>query len=191
MITLPKNIRENLAGDRPEIDPSALIDPSAQIIGNVKIGKNVIVGPLTVIRADERGPDGKVKPVVIEDEVNVQDGVIIHTHGGTSVLIGPRTAVAHGVIIHGPCTIGEACFLSMRATLYSASLETSVWVGMGALIMRTNLPARTMVPAGSIIRSVLDTKGLRLISTNEHKYMADVMAAGRGIMDDFRKNTGR
>ena len=40
------NIRPNLAGDYPQIDPTALIDPSAQIIGNVKIDRDVFVGPL-------------------------------------------------------------------------------------------------------------------------------------------------
>ncbi|MEE4602286.1 MAG: hypothetical protein V2J65_13480, partial [Desulfobacteraceae bacterium] len=66
MVTnLTRNIRPNLAGDYPEIHPSALIDPSAQIIGNVKAGKNVFIGPLAVIRADERGPDGTVTPIII------------------------------------------------------------------------------------------------------------------------------
>lgn len=55
MKTFPENIRPNFAGDYPNIDASALIDPSAQIIGNVRIGKNFFVGPLAVIRADERG----------------------------------------------------------------------------------------------------------------------------------------
>jgi carbonic anhydrase/acetyltransferase-like protein (isoleucine patch superfamily) len=58
MFFLLNNIRSNLAGVYPKIDPSSLIDPSAQIIGNVEIGKDVFVGPLTVIRADQRGPDG-------------------------------------------------------------------------------------------------------------------------------------
>ena len=181
MMSFTKNVRPNFVGDHPEIDPSALIDPSAQIIGNVKIGKNVIVGPLSVIRADEKGPDGKVHPIILDDDINIQDGVIIHNHGSVAVRIGARTSVAHGVVIHGPCTIGKECFLSMRATLYNASLEAGVWVGMGALIMRTDLPAGTM------IRSILDTKGLRLVSENEKKYIEDVLASAKVLLKDYRK----
>ena len=96
MKNLQQYIRPNLAGDYPEIHPSALIDPSAQIIGQVKIGKNVFIAPLTIIRADERGPDGTVSPIIIGEEVNIQDGVIIHTHGGQSVTIGARTSVFRG-----------------------------------------------------------------------------------------------
>ena len=62
-----QNIRPNLVGDFPEIHPTALIDPSAQIIGNVRIGANVFVAPLAVIRSDEPGSDGKVRPIIIEE----------------------------------------------------------------------------------------------------------------------------
>ncbi len=93
-----QNIRPNLAGDHPTIHPSAFIDPSAQIIGNVQIGQDVFVGPLAVIRGDEPGADGKIKPVVIEAGTNIQDRVIIHSMGGTSVRIGPKASIAHGVL---------------------------------------------------------------------------------------------
>ena len=187
MTYLPHNIRPNLVGDHPEIHPSALIDPSAQIIGNVKIEKDVFVGPLAVIRADERGPDGKVAPIIIREEVNIQDGVIIHTHGGTTVEIGARTSVAHAVTIHGPCTIGEGSFLAMRSTIYCATLEQAVWVGMNALIMRTNLAAHTCVPAGSQIRSRPDAWNLRLVSSKEKKYMEQVLETTNQLREDYRK----
>ena len=69
-----RDIRPNPAGDYPRIHPAALIDPSAQIIGNVIIEKNVFVAFLAVIRADERGPEGAVAPIVIGEEANIQDG---------------------------------------------------------------------------------------------------------------------
>jgi carbonic anhydrase len=90
-----------------------------------------------VIRADEIGEDGAVQPVIIEAETHLQDGVVVHSRGGTSVVIGPRCTVAHGVIIHGPCTVGEGCFLALRSVLYNATLEDSVWVGIGAIVMKS------------------------------------------------------
>lgn len=181
------NIRPNLVGDYPQIHPGALIDPSAQIIGNVEVGKNVFIGPLAVIRADERGPDGTVTSIILGEEVNVQDGVIIHSHGGTSVTIGSRTSVAHGVAIHGPCIIGEDCFLAMRCSLYSATLAATVWVGMGALVMRATLDAYTYVPAGSVIRSRQDAWGLRFVSSTEKQYMKEVLDATTQLRKDFLK----
>ena len=187
MIYSSPNIRQNLAGDFPEIHPTALIDPSAQIIGNVKIGKNVFIAPLAVIRSDERGPDGTVSPIILEEECNIQDGVIIHSHGGDIVRIGARTSVGHGVAIHGPCVIGEDCFLAMRSTLYSVNLENSVWIGMNATVMRITLEAFTYVPAGSVIKSGKEPFELRLVSEKERGYMQKVLEAANRLREDYRR----
>lgn len=181
------NIRPNLAGDYPQIDPSALIDPSAQIIGKVVLEKNVFVGPLAVIRADERGQGGKVSPIILGDEVNVQDHVIIHSKGGTGVTIGGRTSVSHGSTIHGPCKIGISCFLAMRSILYHVDLEDYVWVGMGAQVMRTLLTSHTYVPAGTVIRSRPDAWNLRVVSAKEKSYMEDVLVRTATLREDYRR----
>jgi carbonic anhydrase/acetyltransferase-like protein (isoleucine patch superfamily) len=185
MPTLSSNIRPNLAGDYPVVHPSSLIDPSAQIIGNVQIAADVFIGPLTVIRADELGPEGRVERIVIEEEVNIQDGVIIHSHGGKSVTLGRRTTVAHGVAIHGPCTIGADCFLSMRSMVYSATIEDSVWIGMGAIIMQATIQSHIKVPEGAVIRGRLDLMGLRHVSHKEQAYMEKMHRANSRLRKDY------
>jgi NDP-sugar pyrophosphorylase family protein len=111
------NIRPNLVGDLPQVHPTALIDPSAQIIGNVIIGKDVFIGPLTVIRSDERGPDGKVAPIVIGEEVNIQDGVIIHSHGETAI------------IRYGPCfRRGPSTLRALRSQRTDRKKRKSLWM---------------------------------------------------------------
>lgn len=185
MTSLPYNIRPNLVGDYPQIDRTALIDPSAQIIGHVQISEDVFVGPLTVIRADQRGPDGKVAPIQIDREVNIQDGVIIHSDPGASVIIGAKTSVAHGVIIHGPCTIGRECFLALGASLYKTTLEDNVWMGMGAVAKLVTVPAFTKVPAGGVIRERPELLGLRLITEKEREYMEEVWAANSRLRMDY------
>jgi carbonic anhydrase/acetyltransferase-like protein (isoleucine patch superfamily) len=185
------NIRPNLVGDRPRIHPDSLIDPSAQIIGNVIIEKDVFVGPLAVIRADERGPDGKVMPIIIGEEVNIQDGVIIHSHGGASVRIGARCSIAHGVTIHGPCTIGEECFLAVRATIYNTTLEDNVWIGMAAAVMRSKLEQFTYVPSGAIVRSKHDLGVVRIVSDSERQYMKEVRDAATQLRKDYLEARAR
>lgn len=187
MTSTCNNIRPNLRGDYPDIDPTALIDPSAQIIGNVKIGKNVFIAPTAVIRSDEPGPDGKVSPIIIEEESNIQDGVIIHSHGGNDVIIGARTSVAHGVAIHGPCLIKEDCFLALRSTLYKANLEPGVWIGMNATVTKVTLDAYTYVPPGSTIHSRQDTVHLRLVNEKEKSYMRNVLQAANRLRDDYKQ----
>ena len=123
------------------------------------IDKDVFVGPLTVIRADQRRPDGKVAPIRIEEEVNIQDGVIVHSGPGAAVTIGARTSVAHGVVIHGPCIVGKECFLAIRSLLYSATLEDHVWVDMKALVMRATLPASRWCPPATSFAGFLTRGG--------------------------------
>ena len=100
------SFRSNPNGNRPQVDSTAYIDPTAQIIGNVHIGTRVYIGPNAVVRADETDDKGQVQSIEIGDECNIQDGVIVHALGGTHVTIGRQTSLAHGCIIHGPCTLG-------------------------------------------------------------------------------------
>ena len=187
------NIRPNLTGDFPQIHSTALIDPSAQIIGNVIVEKNVFIAPLTVIRADDRGPDGRVAPITICEDVNIQDGVIIHSHGGELVIIGPRTTVAHGVVIHGPCVIAEDCFLALRCILYGATLEKAVWVGIGSLVKNATLDAFSYVPPNSVIGARSDVWNLGLVSEKEQQYMKEVHEATTRLRDDYirSRNPGK
>jgi carbonic anhydrase/acetyltransferase-like protein (isoleucine patch superfamily) len=180
-------IRQNPAGDWPEIDASSFVDPSAQIMGNVHIGPNVYVGPLSVIRADEVDSEGKVHPVIIEEGSLIQDGVIIHARAGTMVKIGPRANIAHGVIIHGPCEIKQECFLALRTSIYNSTLEEGVWVGIGSIIMRTTIPSHTMIPAGAVVRSNHDIRSFRITNVKEEDYKKDVFAASSILRESYRK----
>ena len=178
-------IRPNPRGDWPRIDPTAFVDPSAQIMGNVHLGPRVYVGPQTVIRADEVGPDGTVQPVVIEEESYIQDGVIIHSRGGSTVRIGGRSNIAHGVIIHGPADIGRSCFIALRASIYASTLEDECWIGLGAVIMRATVPSHTMVPAGAMIRSGSDIRGYRFTNVKEQEYFDAVVEASAEARDGY------
>lgn len=101
------------------------------------------------------------------------------------MVIGPRCTVAHGVIIHGPCTVGEGCFLALRSVLYNATLEDSVWVGIGAIVMKSNVLSHTMIPAGSVIRSESDVRNFRLTHSKEEEYKADVHAAAKSLREGY------
>jgi carbonic anhydrase/acetyltransferase-like protein (isoleucine patch superfamily) len=182
---LHSGIRPNPVGDRPVVDPTAFVDPSAQIIGNVHIGPNVYVACQTVIRADEPDKEGRVHPIVIGAETNIQDGVVIHSKGGSSVTIGARSSIAHGALIHGPCTIGEGCFLAVRAVLYSATLEDNVWVGIGAIILKATVSSHIIIPAGAVIRTARDVLNFRLTNTKEEEYKEKVFAAANAIRKGY------
>lgn len=142
----PESIRPNPNGDWPAIDPTAYVDSTAQIIGRVEIGARVFVGPNAVIRADELGEDGQVSPIIVAAECNVQDGVVIHALAGTSVTIGQRTSVSHGAIIHGPCSLGEGCFVGFGATVFKANVADGVYIATRAVVEDADIPAGAFAP---------------------------------------------
>ncbi len=180
------SIRPNPNGDWPEIDSTAYIDPSAQIIGNVRIGRRVFIGPNAVIRADEATDKDRVQPVEIGHECNVQDGVIIHALAGTEVIIGQRTSLAHGCIIHGPCRLGEGCFVGFRAVVYNAVLGDGVFVGASAVVQAVELASKTLVPPAASVLSEEDvTRSTSTTTTAERKFMETIVAANLALTDGY------
>ncbi len=178
--------RCNPNGDLPVVDSTAYVDPSAQVIGNVHIGPEVYIGPNAVIRADESDDNGDVQPVVIESGCNVQDGAIVHALAGTQVRIGPRTSLAHGCIVHGPCIIGEWCFVGFRAVVFNAALGDGVFVDTSAVVQGVDLAANALVPPGVVVLSEEDAaKQVRTTSQADMRFRENVVTANRALADGY------
>jgi len=180
------SLRPNPNGDRPQVDPTAYIDPAARIIGNVHIGAQVYVGPNAVVRADETDDKGQVHSIEIGSQCNVQDGVIIHALGGTQVSVGQRTSLAHGCIIHGPCTIGKECFVGFRAVVYNAVLGNGTFISTGSTVQGVELAENTLVPAAVAVLSREDV--VRLVSTTgsaEREFIEKVAKANIALTKGY------
>jgi len=160
------------------------VDPAAQVIGHVQIGPRVFVGPNAVIRADEVGKDGEVSPIVLEAECNVQDGVIIHALAGTEVSIGQRTSLAHGAVVHGPCSINEGGFIGFGAVVFNSQLGRGVFVGSRAVVENVNVPADTFIPAFTFISQDRINR-LRKTEPKELSFMAGVVRANLGLVEGY------
>ncbi len=179
------SIRPNHRGDWPEVHPTAYVDSSAQVIGRVQVGPRVFVGPNAVIRADEFDEDGEVKPIVVEAECNVQDGVIIHALAGTQVTIGQRTSVAHGAIVHGPCRIGERCFVGFGAVVFKANVGPGVFIAARAVVEEVDVPANTSIPSSPLISQ--DRIGsLREICPREREFMEEVVETNLKLTEGYQ-----
>jgi len=179
-------LRPNPNGDWPQVDPTAFIDPTARIIGNVHVGPEVFIGPFAVVRADETDEKGRVQPVEIEAQCNIQDGVIIHALGGTQVTVGRRTSLAHGCVVHGPCTTGPDCFIGFRAVVYNATLAERVFVGMNTVVQGVDLVADSLVPAAVSLLSREDV--VRLVSPvtpADLEFMARVVNANLALVKGY------
>jgi len=177
-------IQPNPFGDRPEVHPSAFLDPTARIVGRVKIGQRVFVGPNAVVRADEPDNRGRVLPITIDEDCNVQDGVIVHALAGTEVTIGRGSSLAHGAIVHGPCTIGEGCFIGFGAVVFGSRLDQGVFVSSRAVVENANIPPDTFIPPAAVVSQDLIDR-LRKTQPNQRRFMAGVVSANRRLAEGY------
>ncbi len=175
-------IGRNTVGDTPHIAGSTYVHPTAIVQGNVIIEENCFVGPMAIIRADEVDEDGKVQPIIIKPNCNVQDGVIIHSARGKSVHIGPEVSITHGAIVHGPCTIESGCLIGFNSVIYNAFLEKDVVVLHNAVVEMVTIPSRKVVPANGTIIYPEDFNQLQ-------EYTPAIEKFCRKVIDTYQKLT--
>jgi carbonic anhydrase len=73
--------------------------------------------------------------------------VIIHALGGSPVHVGNGVSLAHGAVIHGPCHIGDNCFVGFKSVVFKARLGEGVVIQHQALVEGVDIPAGMHVPS--------------------------------------------
>jgi len=176
-------LEPNHKGDFPAIAPTAFVHDTATLIGHVSIGGGCFIGPHAVLRADEHGPDGTVEPIIVGEEANVQDCVVIHALGGTAVKIGPRSAIAHAAIIHGPCEIGTGCFVGFGAVVFKATLGNGVMVMHRALVEGVAVPSGLCVPSMAVVNSQQHVRSLAPATPEMASFAKEVVQTNKSLAE--------
>jgi len=133
----------SVKGIHPVIGKNCYIAENATIVGEVILGDNCSVWFNTVIRGD-------VHFIHIGNNVNIQDGAIIHcTYQKAPVTIGNNVSIAHAAIIHG-CTIHDNVLIGMGAILMDGVVvESNSIIAAGALVSQG-----THVESGSVYAGI-------------------------------------
>lgn len=177
----------NSAGDYPQVSKTAYVHCSAVLIGKVRVGDRAFVGPNAVIRADEPGQDGQVAPITVGDECNVQDQVVLHAVGGTRVDVARGTSIAHGAVVHGPCNIGERCFIGFNSVVFGATLGVGVVVCHQALVEGVTVPAGLCVPSMKAVCCQDDVLGLETVGPDMSVFTEKVRQANLLLVDAWSR----
>lgn len=168
-------IRKNPSGDLPVIAVSAFVDPTAILCGKVIVEDNVFIGPYAVIRADETDENGNIDPIVIGEGSNIQDGVVIHSKDGAPVTVGKRVSIAHRAIVHGPCAVGDECFIGFNAVLFNCELGKGSVVRHNSVVEGVNLPDGFHVPATMSVHPQTDLSSIPRITPDERGFSESVV----------------
>lgn len=165
----------------PQISKSAWIADTAIIIGNVTIGDNVFVAHNVIIRADEPGSS-----IVIGDNSNVQDKVIVHSISYSDVVIGNNTSLSHGCIVHGPCVLGDECFVGFGAVAFDCVLGDGSIVMHNATVRKVTIPSGKVVPDGMSITSPKAMECLEELSLELDSFKRSVVKANLDLVNGYR-----
>lgn len=116
-----------------------IIMKGAVVVGDVTLAEDVSVWYHAVLRGD-------VEPITVKTGSNIQDNVTVHTADGYPVIIEENVSVGHGAILHG-CHIGENTVVGMGAiVLNGANIGKNCLLGAGTLI-----PQNTEIPDNSLV----------------------------------------
>lgn len=127
-------------GISPKIDPSAFIAEGAVIIGDVRIGPGASIWYGCVVRGD-------VNRIRIGANTNIQDGTVIHvSREDFPTVIEDEVTIGHGAMIHG-CTIERGSLIGIGAiVLDGAVVGAESFIAAGSLVTPgTVVPPRSMM----------------------------------------------
>ncbi|MGN1277637.1 MAG: gamma carbonic anhydrase family protein [Floccifex sp.] len=100
---------------------------NATIIGDVTCQQDSSIWYGAILRGDTCS-------ISIGKNTNIQDNVVIHGDSGFPVVIEDNVSVGHGAVIHG-CKIGENTVIGMNATVLNGShIGKNCIIGANALV---------------------------------------------------------
>lgn len=148
-------------GVSPTIHPEAFVSPNATVIGQVKLGRGSSLWFGVIARGD-------INTITIGEDSNIQDGTTIHVgRVKHPTVIGDRVTVGHNCIIHG-CT-----------------LESDVFVGMGAIVLDgTVVESGGMVAAGALVPPNKRVKAGELWMGNPAKMVRELTEAEKATFGE-------
>jgi carbonic anhydrase/acetyltransferase-like protein (isoleucine patch superfamily) len=160
-----------LDGATPQLEGNNYIAPNATVIGKVVLGKNASVWWNVTIRGDN-------DTITIGENVNIQDGAVLHTDEGVKLTLERDVSIGHMVMLHG-CTVKEGSLIGIKAVVLNHAV-----IGRDCLI-----GANSLIPEGKVIpdRSLVVGSPGRVI-----RQLSDAEVAGiRGIAQHYVDNAAR
>lgn len=125
-------------GKAPRWGKGCFIADNATLAGDITMGDDCSVWFGAVLRAD-------VDAIRIGNRVNIQDNACIHQTAGAPVIIEDDVSVGHGAIVHA-ATVRRGALVGMNAVvLDGADIGEGAIVAAGAVVL-----ANTKVGAGEM-----------------------------------------
>ncbi len=149
---------------------------TAIVTGEVSFGSGVNIWFGAIVRGD-------VAPIALGENVNLQDGVIVHCDFGVPNVIEPGVVVGHAAVLHG-AKVGAGTLVGIGAKLLAGTVIGEECVIAAGAIVPPNLvvPPRSLVMGvpGKVVRAVkAEEIGYTQTVSLRYRDMAKRYAEGR------------
>lgn len=129
-------------GISPQFGTDCFIAENATVVGDVVMGDRCSVWFQAVVRGD-------VHYIRIGDEVNIQDGAVLHcTYERAPLHIGDKVSIGHRALVHG-CTVDDCVLIGMGAIVMDhAHVHTNCLIAAGAVVTENMMCESGWIYAG-------------------------------------------
>ena len=128
------------------------VAPTAVLIGKVILEDEASVWFGSVLRGDN-------DLITLGENVNIQDGCVLHTDEGVPLTLEKDVSVGHMVMLHG-CTVKEGSLIGIKAVVLNhAVIGRECLIGANTLIAEGKvIPDRSLVlgSPGRVVRTLTD-----------------------------------
>lgn len=140
------------------------VAPTAVVIGDVRLGRNASVWWNCVVRGD-------TETITIGENVNVQDGSVLHADPGFPLTLERNVSVGHMVMLHG-CTVGEGSLVGIGSIILNGTrIGRNCLIGANTLIAENKeIPDGSMVlgSPGKVVRQLSEEQQANLARIADH-----------------------
>ncbi|WP_418303975.1 carbonate dehydratase [Pandoraea faecigallinarum] len=144
------------------------------------------IGSYAVLRADEVDEHGRMEPIVIGANSNIQDGVVIHSKDGARVSIGENTSIAHRSIVHGPGVVGDNAFVGFNSVLFNCVVHDGVVARHNSVVDGWDIPPTTHIRCEADLATIPKvTVDAREFSESVSRTNVQLARAYRRIQNEF------
>ncbi len=129
----------SLGNKTPQLRGNNYVADNAIVVGDVVLEKNANVWFGVTIRGDNN-------TITLGENVNIQDGAVLHTDEGVALTLEKNVSVGHMVMLHG-CHVKEGSLIGIKAViLNNAVIGRNCLIGAGSLIAEGKV-----IPDGSLV----------------------------------------
>lgn len=157
---------KSVRGFTPQIGEDCYLSENATVVGDVVIGNHCSIWFNAVLRGD-------VNSIRIGNNVNIQDGSVLHTlYQRSTIEIGDYVSVGHNVTIHG-ARVDDYALIGMGSTL----LDNAV-VGKGAIVAAGALVLSNTVIEPYTLWAGVPAKFVKKVSPEQSQELNKKIAEG-------------